>query len=84
MITENCRKEGISKAHTASSERNSQKLVDGAVVVTAKTEQSSLPGNQRPEYVASIHNLVADFNIQQAIHKVKMNKGAAGIDNITK
>lgn len=83
MTTENCRKEVMPKAYTTSSERNSRKCVDGAVVVTAKTEQSSLPGNQRYEYVASIHSLVADFNIQQAVLKVKRNKGAPGIDNIT-
>ncbi len=71
------------KAQTTSSEQNSQKLVDGAIVVSAKTEQSSLPGNQRYEYVSKIDNLVADFNIQEAISKVKRNGGAPGIDNIT-
>jgi len=83
MTTENCRKEVLLKASTVSSERNSQKLVDGAVVVTAKTEQSTLPSNQRHEFEATIDKLVADFNIQAAISKVKRNGGAPGIDNIT-
>ncbi len=83
MTTRNCRKKAEPIAYTTSSERNSQKFVDGAVSVTAKTEQSSLPGNQQPECVASVHKLVADFNIQKAVLKVKKNKGAAGIDNIT-
>lgn len=73
----------MSKAQTTSSERNSQKFVDGVVIVTAKTEQSSLPGDQGYKYTASIDKLVSDFNIQEAIHRVKKNKGAPGIDNIT-
>lgn len=53
------------------------------MVVTAMTEQSSLLGDQRLEYVANIDKLVSDFNIQEATSKVKRNKGAPGIDNIT-
>jgi hypothetical protein len=44
MTAENCRKVDMAKAQATSSERNLQKYAEGAVAVTAKTEQSSLPG----------------------------------------
>lgn len=83
MTTENCRKATIVKTPTLSNERNSPKEVNGAMVDTATTEQTSLLGSQRHIYIATIEGVTADFNIQEAISKVKANRGAPGIDNIT-
>jgi RNA-directed DNA polymerase len=83
MTTDNCRKETIVKTHTSSSERNLQKDVNGAMVDTVTTEKTSLLGNQRYEYIATIERVIVDFNIQEATSKVKRNGGAPGIDNIT-
>jgi RNA-directed DNA polymerase len=83
MTKEKYRKEIMSEADSVSSERNSQKWNEGVEDVTAKSEKTPLPGNQNYEYIPCIERVISDFNIQEAIFKVKKNKGAPGIDNIT-
>jgi RNA-directed DNA polymerase len=83
MTTDNRRTTEKPMAQAEQRERNLQTAVEGAMVVKAEREQSTLPESQHYEYTPKVETLVCDFNIQDATNAVKRNKGAPGIDNIT-
>jgi group II intron reverse transcriptase/maturase len=79
MTTGNRRK----KANTGVTERNSDQLLDSALVDKAKREESILPDSQRYIHIPKIEGVVNDYNIQEATKAVIHNKGAPGVDGIT-
>lgn len=79
MTTENRRNE----ANTEVMERNSDQLVNSAMVDKAKREESILPDSQRYIHIPKIEGVINDYNIQEATKAVIRNKGAPGVDGIT-
>jgi RNA-directed DNA polymerase len=84
MITENRRKKDKPKAQAISSERNLPKYAEGAMVIKAGTEQSTLSNNvEHYVFIPTIEHIITDANIQEATCAVKRNKGAPGVDGVT-
>lgn len=82
MITENRRKEDMSKAQAEESRESLVPLLNSAMGDKAEKGISILPSDHNT-YIATIESVVGDCNMKEAIAKVKSNKGAPGIDGVT-
>ncbi len=79
MTTENRR----NNANTEFAERNSNKILNSAMVDKATREESILPDSHDSIHIPRIEGMVSDYSIQEAVKAVKRNKGAPGVDGIT-
>jgi group II intron reverse transcriptase/maturase len=83
MTTDNRGNEEKSEAKTEESRESLVPPSNSAMVGKAEREPSLLPGGRKNTYIPTINGMVSDYNMQEAIRAVKLNRGAPGIDGIT-